>query len=43
MKINLFSILEWVAWAFMAVFVLFVSVVCFSGAFGLLRYGTGGI
>lgn len=43
MKVNPFTILEWFAWGFMAVFVIFVLVVCISGIFGLLRFGVGGI
>ena len=43
MKINPITILEWFAWGFMAVFCIFILIVCFSAVFGLLRFGVSGV
>ena len=43
MKFNPMSILEWFAWGFMAIFCVFIIVVCITAAFGLMRFGVGGV
>jgi len=43
MRINPISILEWSAWAFMAVFCVFIIVICISAIFGLMQFGVNGI